>query len=350
MNSDRFNGFFNKRLVQHLIFWCAYLFLAFLRLADRDFVGNNYTLSVALIKEALLLCTLMAGVYTNLYVFIPRFFDNDKYRKYIFSNIVFVSCISLLVIQLSNLILSGDYYRHSVYQRFIWISLHSAMFITITSLLHFTKKWIRHKDISLNIKELEREKLYSELDSLKAQINPHFLFNTLNNIYSLSLIKSDEAPNVILKLSDLMRYIIYDCKDNEVILKDEINFIRNYINLERLRLQEHIDIKLSVNIENEDKKIAPLLFIPLLENAFKHSDRDSSKSLISISVEESSEKGVRLIIENTKDEELTVKDEKYSGLGISNVRKRLELIYGEKYNLIIKDKGNFFIVLLELYI
>jgi LytS/YehU family sensor histidine kinase len=122
------------------------------------------------------------------------------------------------------------------------------------------------------------------------------------------------------------------------------------VNLEKLRLQEHIDINFSINIENENKKIAPLLFIPLLENAFKHSNRDSSKALINISIEENEKTGVKLLIENTKDREVLPKDNKYGGLGIQNVKKRLELIYPGKHSFIITDKDDFFIACMELEI
>ena len=318
-----------------------------MRLLDRDLPRYEASVDIITVRELLRLVTLMSGVYINLRLFIPRFFDRDKYKKFIVSNIILVAGLSLLTVETGYLLMPEDYLSHSGHQHFIWIALHISMFITISSLLHFTKQWVQHKDISLNIKELEKEKLETELDSLKAQINPHFLFNTLNNIYSLSLVKSEEAPDVILRLADLMRYIIYDCKDETVSLKEEVEFVKNYVNLEKLRLQEHIDINFSTDIENENKKIAPLLFIPLIENAFKHSNRDSSKALINIYIEENDSQGVKLLIENTKDRDINPRDNKYGGLGISNVKKRLELIYPGKHSLIIKDKEDFFIASME---
>lgn len=350
MNNYKLASFFSKRIVHHILFWTSYIILLSMGISERDIPELEEPLNVIILKELIRLGTLMLAVYTNLLIFIPRFIERNQYRRFVFSNVLLIVVISLFTIEIADHLLPEKEYRHPDTLRFIWISIHTTMFITVTSLIHFTKKWIQLKDLALNIKELEKDKLETELDSLKAQINPHFLFNTLNNIYSLSLVKSDEAPDVILRLSDLMRYIIYDCKDETVPLKDEIEFIKNYINLERLRLQEHINISFSSDIENENKKIAPLLFIPLIENAFKHSNRDNSKALINISIEEKELEGVKLIIENTKDREVAQKNNKYGGLGIENVKKRLELIYPAKHSLIIKDMEDFFIASMEVEI
>lgn len=349
MNNSILAKFFSKRLVQHILFWSFYIFIFTIGLMERRHPLEE-PLDIVIIKELIRLGTLMVAVYINLFIFIPKLFDKERYRNFVFFNIILVTGISFFNIFVSEYIMPEKEYTHPNHLRFMWISLHTTMFITISSLIHFTKQWIQLKDISLNIKELEKEKLETELDSLKAQVNPHFLFNTLNNIYSLSLVKSDEAPDVILRLSDLMRYIIYECKDETVALKEEISFLKNYVNLERLRLQEHININFSINIENENKKIAPLLFIPLIENAFKHSNRDTDKAIINISLKENEKDGIKLSIENTKDKNIIDKDNKFSGLGIQNVKKRLELIYPEKHKFNVTDKSEVFTTNMELYI
>jgi len=189
----------------------------------------------------------------------------------------------------------------------------------------------------------------AELKLLKAQLNPHFLFNTLNNLYGLSVVKSDKLPNLMLKLSDLLRYSLYETKEMVVPLEKEIQYLENYMSLEKIRLEDKTNIQFTKTGNLSSKKIAPMLLIVFVENAFKHleeSPNDKSNVSVSINVKDNRlEFSCVNTTHNTKEIELNFEKGK-SGIGLKNAKKRLELIYPEKHKLTIhKNKDTFNIVL-----
>lgn len=196
-----------------------------------------------------------------------------------------------------------------------------------------------------NKKEAEKEKLMSELSFLKSQVNPHFLFNVLNNIYSLSIRKSDNLPPIILKLSEMMRYMLYESEGTTVRLEDEVKYMENYIALQKLRMYDDVDIQYKVEGLISDKRIAPMLLIPFIENAFKHGIQQSGRSFIHVLIEV---KGQGLYFKSENPYIESKAKDKTSGIGIQNVKRRLELLYPKSHTLSInKDEGNY-IVELEL--
>ncbi len=181
----------------------------------------------------------------------------------------------------------------------------------------------------------------AELQLLKAQLNPHFLFNTLNNLYGLSVIKSDKLPSLMLQLSDLLRYSLYDTRETFVSLEKEMSYLENYISLERIRLEDKADIKFSKSGDFSGKKIAPMLLIVFIENCFKHlGEQPDGKSEVSISLKESND-SIIFECSNTIEKEKTVNnmEKGKSGIGLNNVRKRLNLMYPDQHELHI-DKIN----------
>jgi two-component system, LytTR family, sensor histidine kinase AlgZ len=187
----------------------------------------------------------------------------------------------------------------------------------------------------------QQEKITAELQLLKAQVHPHFLFNTLNNIYSFSLDRSPKTPGLILKLSSLLSYMLYDCKTEEVRLEKELEVMKNYIDLEKERYGNKIEISCTTEGEINEKFIAPLLILPFLENAFKHGTSEQvEKSWLSVDI--SVKQGIlRCKIDNSKNEYVAYNQ---NGIGVNNVKKRLEFIYPGKYELKMNDEGNFFVV------
>lgn len=187
-------------------------------------------------------------------------------------------------------------------------------------------------------KTIESKKAKAELSLLKSQINPHFFFNTLNNLYGLTVEKSDEAPNVVLKLSDIMRYTIYMGKEDVVPLKDEIEYLKNYIELHKIRYQKEVDI--NFNCLNEpDYKIAPLLFIVPLENAFKHGvERITENAYIHINLR-ADNNIIHFEIENNFEARET---NHKIGIGLDNLKQRLQLLYPNKHNLRIEAKNSIY--------
>ncbi|MBD2701772.1 histidine kinase [Spirosoma sp. BT702] len=193
---------------------------------------------------------------------------------------------------------------------------------------------------------LIRETLTVELQVLKAQIHPHFLFNTLNNLYSLTLRQSPLAPDMVLKLSGLLHYMIHECNVPTVLLAKEIDFLRNYIDLEKLRYGSRLTVSITIQGEMGSTSIAPLLLIPFVENAFKHG---SAKQIGSAHIEfviKLTDNQLTFRLENSRDKQAISDD--YSGLGLTNARKRLELLYPNTHTLIIRPEAERFVVELTI--
>lgn len=194
------------------------------------------------------------------------------------------------------------------------------------------------KSVLLNKKkkealELHNRMLEAETKALKAQINPHFLFNTLNNIYSLSQMKSDKTGTAIMNLSEILRYVTYDSNQKLVSLKDEIRQIENFIELQYLKDDEHDNIEVEINIENSSLQIAPLLLIPFIENTFKHGNHeDKENGWIKIHLTSA---GNQLTLQCSNSKLIDQPKDKTGGVGLDNVRKRLNLIYPDQHELII---------------
>lgn len=205
-------------------------------------------------------------------------------------------------------------------------------------IIKFFKLWaIKQKALM----QAQQEKIMAELQLLKAQVHPHFLFNTLNNIYSFSLDNSPKTPELILKLSSLLSYMLYDCKTDEVRLEKEIGIMRNYVDLERERYGSKIEISWNVEGDIKDQFIAPLLILPFLENAFKHGTAEQiERSWLSVDISMKQDV-LRCKIANSKNDYVAYRN---NGIGIANVKKRLEFIYPHSHELKLNDEGNFFVV------
>lgn len=203
---------------------------------------------------------------------------------------------------------------------------------------HWTKKqqeWL----------QAEKEKVSAELQLLKAQVHPHFLFNTLNNIYSFSLQNSAKTPNLILKLSSLLSYMLYDCKADEVQLEKELEVMRNYIDLEKERYGNQLELSLNTEGNTKNQFIAPLLLLPFLENAFKHGTSEQlEKPWLSVDIAIKNNL-LRCKIANSKNEFVPFRE---NGIGIQNVKKRLQFLYPDNHELKLNDEGAFFVASLMI--
>jgi LytS/YehU family sensor histidine kinase len=198
-------------------------------------------------------------------------------------------------------------------------------------------------------KELQTKNMQSELKFLKSQINPHFLFNTLNNLYALTLKKSDLAPEIVLKLAEIMRYMLYECNEKRVFLRNELNYIQNFLDLEKLRQGGKVSINFTVKGNADQLYVAPLIFTPFLENSFKHGLSNSlNQGFVNILMEIKDD-NILFFIENSKTEKIPMKQHVVSGgIGLVNVRQRLELIYPKQYELLIDDSPSVYSVTLKI--
>lgn len=204
-----------------------------------------------------------------------------------------------------------------------------------------TREWYKQ---DRKRKEMEKEKLVSELSFLKSQVNPHFLFNSLNGIYALAIKKSDKTPDALLQLSDLLRHMLYDADHGIVLLKKEVDYLQNYIQLQRLRLPDDAKISFDVLGDLSSRMIEPMLFIPFVENAFKHGvDSEGADIRIKLSVG-----GNHLVFEISNRISNAKSKDASSGIGLANVKKRLDLHYGDDYELNYGKSKGFFKVDLHL--
>jgi len=192
---------------------------------------------------------------------------------------------------------------------------------------------------------LEKENVASQLVLLRNQVSPHFLMNTLNNIHSLIDINTDEAKEAIIKLSKMMRYLLYETETEKTTLKKEIEFLESYIKLMKLRFNERVKITLNLPTVIPDKTIPPFIFTSLIENAFKHGISYKNESFINIDMVIGNERLI-LVVRNSKTD--NIRNEEFSGIGIENTRKRLELLYGSNYHLDIIDNMDLFTVNLSV--
>ncbi len=318
----------------HILVWMLYITLPYL-MTNEPFNDRNIFLKV---PRTLVF---IGYFYLNYLIYIPKLFQKKKYFSFIAINLI---CLILIIIINTKFLspntdlipetvrkIAGR--RNSLFN-FRFVSLFFVFFLTSFSLRLFENWKKREKQL----KESEREQLKSELLYLKVQINPHFLFNTLNSIYSLSIRKSEKTPNIVLKLADLMRYMIYTSSQKRVDLEAEIEYIKSYIDLQKLRLFDTVKILFEIKNNEVAYKIEPMLLIPFVENTFKYGISYTENCEINISIQIENNK-LSLITENTVfNKKAEIENE--SGIGLTNVKRRLHLLYPNKHILIVSEKEN----------
>ncbi|MCP4439939.1 MAG: sensor histidine kinase [Aureispira sp.] len=340
--NERLYQFLSRRVVYHTLIWMVYLGFNLVN-SYRSTEGFLFNLTNVIIHT-----TFLGGlVYINLLFLIPKYLLTKRFFSYI--GLLFFATIVTTPLELISL-----YWNLSPYPKAQELLLNNqlAYFIFLffavctSTILKIIKEWIVQQQIQ---RDLERRNLQSELSFLKSQINPHFLFNTLNSIYALSLKRSENAPNIVLRLSEMMRYMLYECNEKKVPLSREIQYIQNYLELERVRYGNKARIEFDFMIENPGQyQIAPLLFIPFLENSFKHglSHHIDGTGFVEILLQVD-ENVLDFTIQNSKTD---LKAERYfqGGIGLKNVNRRLELLYPNRYELEATDTDEAYIVNLTL--
>ncbi len=336
---DRIIQFFGKRVVYHSLFWLTMLFLLiFLDSGPTSF--NSFSIEVINVLFYAIL------IYFNLYYLIPNYLTGKKFLYYVFFLTVSVILVTPIKILIFYFIFNTANAQQQLLNELNLYFIANFVVMGASTIVKIISDWARHQR---ERKELETQTMQSELRFLKSQINPHFLFNTLNNLYALTLKKSDKAPEIVIKLSEMMRYMLYECNEKKVPLSKEVNYLKNYLDLEKLRQAQKVIINFDVEGEVEDQKIAPLLFIPFLENSFKHGlNNHISQGFVNIKIKVV-DKHIHLFIENSKPDALPMQVHKRSGgIGLVNVRRRLDLIYPNNYELNINDNPKTYQVELDL--
>jgi len=333
------------RVVQHLGFWVLSFYVLL-----RIFGTDSEVRPVDYIYDGLFHVTLLAAVYFNILVQIPKLLDRHQYVWYLASVVVSIGFFSQLNIWffdvLVDFLLPGFYFIS--YYEWVDIVQFFTVYLGVSTLLKLSKGWFQLAEAKTRLAETRQEKLDAELEALKAQVNPHFLFNSLNNLYALALKGDKKTPESILKLSEVMRYMIYEAKDDKVPLTKEISFLENYINLQKLRSGKLADISLEVEGDAEGHEIAPLLFAPFVENSFKHGVKaETGPSYVKVRVVIGNG-SLQFEIKNNKGLVDDVEKSRFGGIGLENVKRRLDLIYPSKHELTIVDGENEFTVNLKL--
>lgn len=336
-----------KTWLLHVAFWCMYSSFFFYHISFRG--GEMQTDWDRIIKDlSFQVFSMMFIAYLNYFFFLPRFLKRRNIWRYMLEFLPVLIVFSYFVVEVKIYILesSGLHFKFIHSSKFyVNITLNTLFLVVFIGLLKFVEDWF---ELEAARKEIENERLSSELRFLKTQIHPHFLFNTLNNLYYLAYTNSPNTPEVIAKLSQMMRYMIYDSNHLKVPLEKEIEFIENYINLEKLRLDESVPIHFQVEGNPEGEMIAPLILIAFLENAFKHGVSSSAKDTwieVSIKIEG---KTLTYKVANSKIQQSNKTFGEGSGLGLKNVRRRLELSYPDHYDLKMEDGLDKYVVELKL--
>lgn len=323
-----------NRLIQNILFWTFFAVIPFsMNLGAFGSLSNMYTDLQYYVECAAI------GYFHNL-VLMPRFFDSKQYIKYSLSLVLLLIAIILISGEITS-ILSPNYKQSFVSD--IYDAIDFFIFVIAFGSGHLVRSYINQ---SKKISKLEEDKLTTEINFLKSQINPHLLFNTLNTIYSFSIANAAETPKMILKLSDIMRYMLYETNEERVTLQKELDYISDYISLQQLRIKDRGEVHFDISGSTEGAFIAPMLLISFVENAFKHSmDSMASGILIRVSIAIEGSK-LKLHVINTY--EKNASDERIGGIGLQNVQKRLDLLYEGMHDLNVNDNGNEYEIILHL--
>jgi len=325
-------------------------------------VGNPLTVATSIFtsayafKYSFYVIFQAIGVYFNLYYLIPKFLEKGKYVQYISLVITTIICTAILIVPgyyvsawLSDKTFFELYQRDpSNYFYFFQINTlpSSAASMTLGMSVKLAKNWIQTKRRE---QELEKEKLETELKFLKYQFNPHFLFNSINSIFFLIHKNPDMASASLAKFSDLLRYQLYECNDSQIQLRKEIDYLENFIELEKLRQNNNIDVNVQIDQRYLDQlEIAPFILMTFVENAFKHVSKDSDKhNWITIKLKNSPEQ-LLFSVSNSVSGNKSTDVVSYGGIGLKNVKRRLDLIYPDQYELDIQSSTESFEVKFKL--
>nr|WP_294923873.1 histidine kinase [uncultured Flavobacterium sp.] len=336
---------FDIKLRNHIWFWGSYFTLNFLRWGAY-FNDYEYSFKSNLIEFSLHIPL----VYFNLFVLIRRFVLKQKYFKYTIALLISLFSVYLLKTALTYYLISENIWPEAnrEYHPFdinhiLAVCIGELYVLAMASSVYLTLTWLRERERNRSLRE---NQFKIKLKYLENQIQPHFFFNTLNNLYALSLESSDKVPDVIIKLSNLMEYVLYDVKGTKLVpLIKEIDYIQNYIEIEKLRFD---NVEVTINLESniEDIKVPPLIFISLVENAFKHGGLNNQNLKIKINCKITDNRLLHFEILNNF--VISQKNDSKGGIGLVNTKKRLKLIYKNNFSLKHKTKLNYYIIRLQI--
>ncbi|WP_353722017.1 histidine kinase [Dyadobacter sp. 676] len=349
------NNLKNRRVLLHILFWLTVLAILTI-IYGAGMPGYWLTIGIVAMFMPIHICYF----YLIAYVIIPRYFDRKKYVQFAILFLLVVTG-STLAFRLMEILVADPIIYNAVKKNdptFVWHKLDGTfrqqisrpvylisafeqtnIFVWIALSVKFFKMWFDRRQAAME----------AELNFLKGQLHPHFLFNTLNNLYALTLKQSPQSPGVVMGLAEILRYMLYEANTEVVQLERDISILKSYIELEKIRYEERLDIHFSINGLSPEYKIAPLLILPLVENAFKHGASEQiGQAWINMDLRIRNN-ALKFKISNSKPETAVHDDRPHHvSIGLANVRKRLEILYPAAHNLKIMDEEDVFAVILEI--
>ena len=328
----------------HLLFWLLYFVFNFFRFAT---INNDYWYSL---KSNLIEFPLNIVItYFTIYYLIPKYILKKKYLQFFLLFIFSLALFYLTRTGLNYILVTENIWPEAQGNQEPFTVIHivelvigAIYVIALVSAIKLTYDWVNEKKRN---DDLQRMQLETELNFLKSQIQPHFFFNTLNNLYALVIKQSPNAPNVVMKLSEIMQYVLYEVKEPKISLMKSINYLYSYLELEKLRYGDRVKSEISIDGSIDDIEIPPLLFLPFIENCFKHGTKHHEDIKVRIDFVVKDNFLYFTVANNfVKQDENTAKH----GIGLKNVERRLQLLYGSGYSLKTRSKGNEYIVNLKL--
>lgn len=310
---------------------------------------GDFSFGLSVANESINVVFYIVVVYINLLYLFPQYLKKGQYWTYLLLLVGVALLFTPLKLVLKYFLFSKvGSIREDILNNLYAYFLSTFLVAGLSTVGKIVVDWIAE---NRKKSKVENESMQSELRFLKSQINPHFLFNTLNSLYALTLRKDDKAPDIVIKLSEMMRYMLYECNEPRVPLSKEINYLKNYLDLERLRQRKGIDIQLKVNGNVADQMIAPLMLIPFLENSFKHGINANIKDGFVVATLNVEPHAINFILENSKGSQMPSQlhgNRPSGGIGLVNVRRRLDLLYPGNYELNIRESPSTYAVHLDL--
>lgn len=334
-------------IIGHILFWVViyYFYAYFLG------YGSSNTKYVSLFSGFLMPPTILVS-YFLIYYLIPNYLLTKKYVYFIlYSFYTFILSVFIIISSILYGLLYSEGYKEvdtvplTKTLPFIILGVYFVVLIIVSFslIMHNYKSIVNNENLNNKILQTQLQIKDQELRFLKMQIHPHFLFNSLNTIYGFALNKKDEAPEMILKLSNLLDYILYQIEKPQVLLMDEINHLLDYVSLEKMRFHDTLEVETNIDVSNNTIQIAPMLLIPFVENAFKHGD--IIDGCLNVTIHIKTEDDVLFFeIENS-----SIKENKTNnGIGLENIAKRLDMLYANSHTLETNQTANNFIVKLTI--
>ncbi len=345
MQPAKSNKYIQNKVILHALFWIlsitanAYIFKISSHISLLDFYYSIFSHFCIII-----------GAYINTLILIPIFFQQHKYSTY--------GIVALLNIGLTTLLyyitfrwlvdwMMPNYFFVSEFNE-LETFIYALAYLSFTTLLNLSESWFELQEKNKQILITEKENIDNQLKALKSQINPHFLFNSLNVIYSEALKQSTQVPEIVIKLSDILRYVLYKSKNDTIKISDEIALINDYVELQKHR----VDNGGCITFDSEydiDHNMAPMLFLPLIENSFKHGIKgDVENTFVNISLQSNAQQS-HFIIKNNQGKTSYNTNDNEKGIGLENVKNRLLLLYPNRHKFSINNENNVFSVEIKLF-